>query len=533
MNAVRWLRHIWPMGLPAVLLLGIVLVGIFVRGGRLFCDEPAIDLHLPSEAAIPAAQPARAFSDDDPVWRFRHAPTGTEGRAGIPYWIFRVMPRIFADRLNGRGYRAFGFDDDDRDYYLRRAGDSPAGGFSLPRGTVLVDTDFHLPLFHVRLALKRVALNCSACHRGEYIKDGQRHLVDGMPNGVADLQGFKRFFASAIQDDRFEAGRVIEEIDRALAEEGAPPLDARERRVYEAIVWAMKQAGKDDLGKWQDSRPDNGPGRIDPFNAVKIEVLHADDDRTAATLDFPSLWNQRAELRSWHHYDGNTQDSEARNYGSVIGVGGMAFTVQKESVDRVGRWIDGLRPPAWPFGAQRGDAARGKLAYARLCAGCHGVYDPASATVEKTPGYMQIHDLGTDEERWKAFPPAAAQALNRFGDRRQLWRADAFRPAGRGYLSGPLDGIWARAPYLHNGAVPTLDDLLREPEARPKLFCRGNPAYDPLKVGFVSALEADGGCDTRSARYDTAQPGNHNGGHRVLPASASEREDLIAYLRTL
>ncbi len=536
MRAVaRWLGELWIYLLPVAMLAAFIIVGTTVHQGRIFCEEPEIDLQLPSEAAIPEADPARAISEQDPTWRFRYAPTGTEGRAGIPYWIFRAMPGLFPEKLPD-GYHTFGFDDDDQDYYRRRLGDSKDGRFRMPRGTVVVDTDFTFPLYHFKLLLKRVALNCSACHRGEYMKDGQRHLVDGMPNGVADLQAFKMLFGDAVQDDRFTPANIIAEIDRLLVAEGAPPLNAREHLVYDGIVDLMKAFGSSGTGDWQRrfGRPLNGPGRIDPFNAIKFEVLKVPDDGTAATLDFPSLWNQRASVRSWHHYDGNTNDSEARNYGSVIGVGGMATTINKPSIIAVGDWIDkDLRPPAWPFGTQAGDAQKGRALFDGKCAHCHGSYDPATAaaTWKEGDGYMKIHDLDTDDQRWMAFPLAAAQTLNRFGDQRGLWRADAFRPAGKGYLAGPLDGIWARAPYLHNGSVPTLDDLLRDPKSRPTTFCRGNPEYDPVKVGFVWQALPTGQC--ARAKYDTTLPGNHNSGHAMLPANDAERTDLLAYLRTL
>jgi hypothetical protein len=262
-------------------------------------------------------------------------------------------------------------------------------------------------------------------------------------------------------------------------------------------------------------------------------VLKVPDDGTAATLDFPSLWNQRKEIRPWHHCDGNTDDSEARNYGSVVGVGGMAVTIQKRSVDQVGAWIDALPPPEWPFGAQKGDAQKGRVVFDKMCVGCHGSYDRAARTVDvsKSPGYQKPHpDVGTDAERWKAFPDVAANLLNDFGERRQLWPARAFRGSQGGYISGPLDGLWARAPYLHNGSVPTLDDLLRAPKDRPVRFCRGDNEYDPVKVGFISRLE---GCGRPKMVYDTTLKGNSNAGHAFVPSSEADRENLVAYLRSL
>ena len=92
--------------------------------------------------------------------------------------------------------------------------------------------------------------------------------------------------------------------------------------------------------------------------------------------------------------------------------------------------------------------------------------------------------------------------------------------------------MWLRAPYLHNGSVPTLHDLLKRPAQRPKTFYRGNDLYDPDNVGFVSNVSAD---ENHSYfRYDTQVPGNGNGGHTygtTLPAA--DKTALIEYLKTL
>jgi hypothetical protein len=138
----------------------------------------------------------------------------------------------------------------------------------------------------------------------------------------------------------------------------------------------------------------------------------------------------------------------------------------------------------------------------------------------------------TDDQRALAFGDGAAAALNNFGERRQLWKRTAFRPAANGaYLAGPLDGIWARAPYLHNGSVPTLFDLLSPEGDRPARFCRGNPRYDRAKLGFVSDLNPEGDCDQALFRYETTAKGNSNKGHAFTFDKVADREALIAYLK--
>jgi hypothetical protein len=94
----------------------------------------------------------------------------------------------------------------------------------------------------------------------------------------------------------------------------------------------------------------------------------------------------------------------------------------------------------------------------------------------------------------------------------------------------PLDGVWLRAPYLHNGSVPDLRSLLF-PEERPVTFSRAYDVYDWNRVGFVSSgpdAERDG------VRFDTTLKGNGNAGHlygTTLPVP--ERLALIEYLKTL
>jgi len=114
------------------------------------------------------------------------------------------------------------------------------------------------------------------------------------------------------------------------------------------------------------------------------------------------------------------------------------------------------------------------------------------------------------------------------------------------YKGRPLNGIWATAPYLHNGSVPNLWSLLLPVEERPTEFCVGNREFDPVNVGFVT-----GGCDLNSPddknRFLTSLKGNYNTGHEygareVKDASGKviqdkltddERWDLIEYIKTL
>lgn len=520
--------------LPLVVLVGFV--ALTAHNPRVFSQQ-TLDLHLPSEAAIPAAIPAQAIDPKDPTWLFRYGNTGTEFLWGIPYWVFRVMPRIFDEEFKGQGYEHFGFGEDSHDYYFRR----PVG-----RGLVLSDATVHLPGYEITASIKRVAINCSGCHRGEYLDEqGCRHFIDGMPNHTADLQGFKRFFTQGFKSPRFTEARVIAEINQVLTqEEHRPALTRYEELVYVLIVQGLKRSSEllPELAPdnaWMNKRAENGPGRIDPFNAFKFEIIGVPDDNSAAQVDFPSIWNQRRELRSWHHYDGNTDDSRARNFGSILGVGGMFLSIPKGQVLAVGEWLDVLPSPAYPFDPpEPARVARGLQSFRTHCAACHGLYERSSNRVAEVANsrYMQVDPkVGTDPERLKAFAPGAAAALNDFGERRALWRKDAFRSTGA-YLAGPLDGIWARAPYLHNGSVPSLAALLQPPAERPKTFYRGSRRYDTARLGwrFEQPQEAGRTLFLYRTVDERGQPipGNSNAGH-PYSVPAEEQADLIEYLKTL
>ncbi len=58
----------------------------------------------------------------------------------------------------------------------------------------------------------------------------------------------------------------------------------------------------------------------------------------------------------------------------------------------------------------------------------------------------------------------------------------------RSYVARRLDGIWATAPYLHNGSVPTLHDLLLPANERPASFAIGHRNFDPVRVGYLTRV---------------------------------------------
>jgi hypothetical protein len=179
-------------------------------------------------------------------------------------------------------------------------------------------------------------------------------------------------------------------------------------------------------------------------------------------------------------------------------------------------------------------AATGKPLYERLCASCH---DPAGEHFGTVTPQSRV---GTDPERMLAFDKAMAARMNTIGTGKP-WAFHRFRSTN-GYANHSLEGIWLRAPYLHNGSVPTMRQFLNLDE-RMKTFCRGNNAYDPLTMGIVThAPDTEGRCGPDLPfEFDASLIGNSNAGHDFPwhrnevagdPAKQAELEALLVYLRT-
>jgi hypothetical protein len=103
----------------------------------------------------------------------------------------------------------------------------------------------------------------------------------------------------------------------------------------------------------------------------------------------------------------------------------------------------------------------------------------------------------------------------------------------RVYKARPLTGIWATAPYLHNGSVPNLAELLTDDRCRMSNFSVGNREFDPDNVGFVITQDVHESASPFDARF----PGNRNIGHsgKIFGTELKESEkwDLIEFLKTL
>lgn len=496
---------------------------------RLLAGFLALFLLLTVALWLLLLRPVAQADRNDPVWTFNHGSIGNESEQGLPYWIWRVLPTLFPEYLpaNQDGLASIGV------HWV--AGEELPVGFS--KKTLGV--------------IPRVAPNCAFCHQGTYrlTADGPPTLVPAGAGTRVDAQAYVRFLARAGTDPRFNASTVLQAI-KAIYD-----MPLWERLLYRLILIPFTKSALEAQAQrfaWTESRPDWGPGRIDPFNPVKFYNLGLSDDGTIGNSDMMPLWGLdflagETERTYWLHWDGLLTDLHETVVAGAIG-DGMDYKSYPHVADNLARMEDFIRlqdPPPSPFGPkedrygggygsdryapgpfQVGAAAvaAGQALYATYCAACH---EPGGARFRTV---IPAGEVGTDRHRIDMWTDEARARYAAYEDGYD-WGFTSFRKMN-GYLANELTGLWLRGPYLHNGSVPTLRDLLAPPAARPVTFYRGWDRVDAANGGFVSQAGTE--AERYGWLYDTRVPGNGNQGHlwgTDLPAAAKER--LLAYLKTL
>jgi len=358
-----------------------------------------------------------------------------------------------------------------------------------------------------------------------------------MPANTFNVWGFQKFLFDCAKDPRSAAEYVVPEIDRLMREKGERLGLVDRYLVYPVAIAIVRERLLMLRGRFEPllPYPEWGPGRVDTFNAAKVlfnfPLGALSEAEKNGPSDFPSIWLQQPRKGKQLHWDGNNTVVEERNKSAAFGTGTTPPTIDLAAIGRVEEWLLTVEPPKYPYPIDPAKAAQGASVYLRYCASCHGA-NGRDFSGEFVGTVTPIKDIGTDRRRLDTYTYELAvnQATLYAG---YPWRFQHFRKTF-GYANMPLDGVWLRAPYLHNGSVPSLRELLEPAAKRPNVFYRGNDVYDPGKVGFVSTVPAQGG--KTFFRYDTAVPGNANTGHEGkaygTELSAQDKDALVEYLKT-
>lgn len=340
-------------------------------------------------------------------------------------------------------------------------------------------------------------VNCLLCHAD--VVAGELHL--GVGNSRIDLQ--------ALWDDLVALNAVAGQV-------GVPafplPYTLENRTLAAGVVDGVG------LGM-QMSLPYGPPG-------APIETVFGGQQAAP-------WWTMRFKDRTYADGAGDTLNH--RTMASTLLAFGTTWTelqaLEADLRDMHAMLID-TPIPVYPYPIDASLVSAGRAVYQQRCAACHG--DRCDPGVPFPDLVVPTATIGTDPLRESAWTASEAAWAN----------ASWFGAAGpmrdtNGYQANPLDGVWASAPYLHNGSVPDLASLL-DSSLRPAVWRRtGSSAddYDPTTVGWrYTTPAAPANRATVEARrvVDTTIPGLSNAGHDYGDAlTADERIALLAYLKTL
>jgi cytochrome c5 len=408
--------------------------------------------------------------------------------------------------------------------YKEVFGPAPAA-LTLPgRNEQNADLAYNFTRFTTSSGVDVVSANCLQCHAG-FIK-GQ--LVVGLGDTRADY---------TYNNEGGQAG---------LAE-----------------VFLTDQKEKDELAKFVERLEAIGPytetmtvGVNPADNLAAVLFAHRDRETLAWSeeplLDLPPQMVIPADVPPWWRMaKKNAMFYVAAGRGDHARIEMTASTLCTDTVEEaqkidayfpdVAAFIESIQPPPFTGPIDAALAETGKGVFEATCSKCHGTYGEDASYPNLV---IAADDIGTDA--------AGITGINQFGDTYVEWFNGSFYgeisrlEPQKGYIAPPLDGIWATAPFLHNGSVPTLAALL-ESATRPKYWSRKYDAngvyddddYDDAAVGWNFTLLDHGRDDEPDLQkkihlYDTTLPGYTNTGHVYGDAlSADERKAVIEYLKTL
>jgi mono/diheme cytochrome c family protein len=458
----------------------------------------------------------------DNIAHFEHGSIGADEGSGMPYWVWQALPRLFPEAFDGRlDYRAFGF---------LYGTDAQGRQDDLPIG--ISKRDYQ--------GVDLVWFNCAVCHVGTYrtSEGAQRVMVPGMPSNNLDLYRFIRFLLDAGADERMSPDKLIPAMQQAGASLG--PI---ERQVWRYYVIPRVREGfvqrRSRLLPLLALQSPWGPGRVDTFNPYKLVQMQmplgaiAPGERNGVS-DLPSIFLQKPREGMQLHWDGNNPKLAERNLSAALGAGVTPESTDHAAIERVAVWLGDLRPQKSPHQVDAAAAERGRALYMTNCAACHG-YQAGDRYVFEGELLGKVEPnakLGTDPGRLDSYTEAfrQRQLAELYAGTRHQFRHFVKTD---GYANMPLDGLWLRGPYLHNGSVPTLRDLLAPPAQRPVAFLRSSDVIDGRNGGFESPRCDPARPPPTGFCFDTRLPGNGNGGHVYGTAlTPAEKNDLIAYLLT-
>jgi hypothetical protein len=426
-----------------------------------------------------------------------------------------------------------------------------------------------------------VGLTCAACHTSQVNYHGTSLLIDGGP-AHNDIETFRANLAGAFAANANDPEKAQRFVGRILAQQSdLSPADVQAGlQCFGRASVARARFEQEALAAADEPPSAAGPARLDALgrggNFLFAESTGTIENykTTTAPVSFPALWD--TPYFDWVLYNNSVRQPLARSVVEALGVGApmdlstlnapeLRHNVQMDNLVDIQLWLQDLKSPKWPepvLGDIDQDLAdRGAEVYAANCASCHQVIDRdahdatcPSRTEVVIPSYP-IEAVGTDPRQAVNFAtreitlgqqkqPLGAwvklitdKVVGQYtADPKNAARAELVNcdlgndfQVIEEYRARPLNGIWATAPYLHNGSVPDMVELLKGAAERPATFYVGNWEFDPDRLGFEWQ-----GPFLGAFEFDTSITGNSNAGHEHGTAlSEGDKRAVIEYLKTL
>lgn len=345
-------------------------------------------------------------------------------------------------------------------------------------------------------------LNCFACHGGKLA--GQ--VMPGLPNTHIALETLFQ----EIVDAKRKLGRRVppEEFSTLVV-----PL-GKSNGTTNAIIFGVV------LGAYRDRDLNVRPENPTP------KMIHHDHDA-------PPWWNVKRKTHLYADGFAATGHRALMQFMMTFSNGPEVFHRAEEDYKEIYDYIQSLEAPKYPWPIQQELAERGRGLFNKNCAECHGRYDDGSDFPQKI---VSLDVVGTDRARLDSLTREMRQGyedswFSHHGEKKAIVEPD-------GYVAQPLNGIWASAPYLHNGSVPTLWHLFH-PDARPVVWKRTEDGYDSQRVGLevveYDALPAEvKNAKEKRTYFDTRLFGKSAAGHDFPDVlDEDEKTAVIEYLKTL
>lgn len=368
-----------------------------------------------------------------------------------------------------------------------------------------------LPMGFSDLGRGQISVNCLSCHGGTVL--GQPTF--GAPNQRLDVMTYISDL-SRLQAAEPRPGDLLGHIGRlasSLGGLGCLPLN-QSRGVTNAFC----------LSAYALSLRDND--MTPRFFARNIGHISNTD------LDAPAWWLLKRKTRLYSDGFAPATPRSVMQFALDPRQNAQAIQNLEPEFEDIFRTIRSIEAPRYPFLIDDALLRRGRIVYEANCRECHGL--GADYPELRVP----LRTIGTDPLRLTS---GLTPEFRRVFQQSWLGGSGSYRVDSRpnGYMAPPLDGVWATAPYFHNGSVPTLEEVL-DPRQRSAVWKpRTDYAFDESRVGLqVERLTQIPRSVTtapeRRRYFDSRLPGKSNRGHAFgSELTAIQRRELLEFLKSL